>query len=434
MSNKKTIYFHIGTHKTGTTALQKYFVTNREILKEKNIHYDWYHEIEHNQGFLINQDSWDTITFDCNKNYLISSEDFYHKILQISDTVKEKLNCFNIKFIIYFKRQDLMKQSVYNQIVKGSDFYKSIQEDNHYNYDYYGFLKQLEKHFPSAGIVVKAYEKEQFKDGSIFADFFDILDLELTDEYKIEKGVVNPSLTRDKLEIVRYINQLDLPMILKKNIKGLIVKSEIDTNNVSIFREQNLLSPDESKQFLESYKNGNRLIAKEYLNREDENLFYETIENNKEWKPYEGLTKEVAIHILQSIHKINQDVINQLINFIINKNTRTKVFVEATNFIMPLLIQITNKNIKFSPYKVDEMKVNNSGIFMSIKTELGSNFESADILREVAFTFEQTGDIETAYKIMKQAHALRQEGPVIEQKFEEYKKILREKRKEKELS
>jgi hypothetical protein len=100
MERKKKVYFHIGTHKTGTTALQSFFVKNRNVLSQNGIQYENYHEVELNQGFLINQEAWKSVHFDPLKNHLISSEDFYHRIIQLSDTVKQSLSDFDIHFII----------------------------------------------------------------------------------------------------------------------------------------------------------------------------------------------------------------------------------------------------------------------------------------------------------------------------------------------
>ena len=49
---KKTIYFHIGTHKTGTTAIQKFLVTNKDELLNLGYKYDYFDKQEMNQGYL----------------------------------------------------------------------------------------------------------------------------------------------------------------------------------------------------------------------------------------------------------------------------------------------------------------------------------------------------------------------------------------------
>lgn len=62
--------------------------------------------------------------------------------------------------------------------------------------------------------------------------------------------------------------------------------------------------------------------------------------------------------------------------------------------------------------------------FTNIKNKLKNDFDSADVLREVAFSFEKVGDIETALSVMQRALEQRPTGPVIKRKIEEYKKIL----------
>ncbi|MGP7735212.1 class I SAM-dependent methyltransferase [Oceanimonas smirnovii] len=424
--NKKTIYFHIGTHKTGTTALQKFFVENRELFKKKGLIYDFYNDLEMNQGYLVNPEKWEELAFDKKQNYILSGEDFYSHILNISSTIKDKLSNFNIHFIVYFKRQDLMKQSVYNQIVKMHGFTKEITRDNHYNLDYYQFIKNLKNEFPDSELTVRAYEKGQFNGGSIFSDFLRILNLDLTDEYQVEKKVVNPSLTTEKMEFTRYINMLNLPVGFRNQISRLIIKSALDSNEVSLFRKQNIISPEDAKELLEKYEEGNQKIAKEFLGREDGKLFYEDIAEDPNWKPFPGLTQSIAQKILQKMVELDKSALERLYQLTMKSPQKNKEFVQSANFLMPLLIRVLGKDVDFAPFTETTLpKTQNP--YSKLKEQLNTEQDSADILREVAFSFEQSGDIQTACKVMEQAHLLRPEGPVIKQKLEEYRKKLNEK-------
>lgn len=426
---KKTIYFHIGTHKTGTTALQKFFVDNREVLKEKGFTYDFYNDSEMNQGYLVKPEKWEGLVFDQNKNYIISGEDFYSHILNISEAIKEKLSRFNINFIVYFKRQDLMKQSVYNQIVKMHGFAKEFSEDNHYNLNYYDFLKKLENQFPGSKLTVRVYEKGQFEGGSIFSDFLKILNLDLTSEYQVEKKVVNPSLTTEKMEFTRYLNRLGLPIGFRTQLSRLVVKSALESNEVSLFRKQDLISPQQAKKLLATYKPGNQAIAKEFLGREDGKLFYEEVTEDPNWKPFPGVTKEVAQKILEKMAELDKQALEKLYQLILATSERQEEFVQSANFLTPLLIRTLNKGTEFQPFTVSDRVVTSP--FIEITKKLKVNNDNADILREVALAFEQSSDIQTAYKVMEQAHLLRPQGPVIKQKLEEYRAILNEKMNEK---
>lgn len=422
---KKTVYFHIGTHKTGTTALQKFFVDNREVLEGKGLTYDFYNDSEMNQGYLVKPEKWEGLVFDQNKNYIISGEDFYSHILSIPEVIKEKLSSFNIQFIVYFKRQDLMKQSVYNQIVKMHGFTKEVSEDNHYNLNYYDFIKKLEGQFPESELTVRVYEKGQFEGGSIYSDFLKILNLELTDEYQIERKVVNPSLTTEKMEFARHLNMLNLPVGFRTQLSKLVVRSALESNEVSLFRKQDLISPKQAKKLLEQFEFGNKAIAREYLGREDERLFYEKVSEDPNWKPFPGLTKEVAQKILDKMAELDKQALEKLYQLILVTSERQEEFVQSANFLMPLLIRTLNKGTEFKPFTVLDLLVNNP--FIEITKKLKGNNDNADILREVALAFEQSGDTQTACQVMEQAHFLRPQGPVIKQKLEEYRNILNEK-------
>lgn len=61
---------------------------------------------------------------------------------------------------------------------------------------------------------------------------------------------------------------------------------------------------------------------------------------------------------------------------------------------------------------------------IAFKTFKQNGVEIADYLREISLTFEDIGDIKTAYKLMLQARNCRPLGPYINQKIEEYEKKL----------
>nr|WP_300309185.1 hypothetical protein [Halomonas sp.] len=62
--------------------------------------------------------------------------------------------------------------------------------------------------------------------------------------------------------------------------------------------------------------------------------------------------------------------------------------------------------------------------FSSLKSKVKNNRESADVLRETAYMFEEIGDLTTANAIMKQAALLKPNAPVIRKKLQEYRSLL----------
>ncbi|MDD3476763.1 MAG: hypothetical protein PHI38_07830 [Sulfurimonas sp.] len=74
-----------------------------------------------------------------------------------------------------------------------------------------------------------------------------------------------------------------------------------------------------------------------------------------------------------------------------------------------------------------KVKTIHSDIFMKLERKITPEYKAPDILREVAFAFEQSGDISTALTIMQKALELRPTGPTIKQKVKEYQAKLENK-------
>jgi hypothetical protein len=425
MSDRNMIFFHIGTHKTGSTALQKFFVENADVLLYKGYSYAGYNDAEMNHGYLINPKLWQQVELSKGINHIISGEDFYKKILDLKSVVDEKLKEFDVRFVIYLKRQDLMKQSVYNQIVKMHGYCKSIEEDNHYDLDYCQFLKDLEIVYPDAKINVRVYEKGRFKGGSIYSDFLGVLGLELTNEFNIPDGVINPSLTRDKLEFCRYINMLELPIGLRTQINKSVVKLALDSDEVQLFRKQDFLAPEAALKIVKNFEQGNSYIAGKYLGCGDGKLFYDPLPDPAgEQEPYLGLPDDVAKKIVEEVYRISPDVLHDLLNYLKDKNPASNESKVAKSFVVHLVMRqlalaSLGSNFNF-PEIQDVISSLDSKTLLGLASKLKVDSEPADILREVAFSFEQSGDIKTACKVMEQAHYLRPQGPLIKQKLDEY--------------
>ena len=227
MQGENVLLFHIGTHKTGTTALQNFLYNNCKNLNK----YGWdYPTLPREQfkfdvrnGLLLTKSYLrkDENTFDkimkyiikCTKNYniILSFEDFW--ILNVEKFFSKILNYYkNIKVVLYLRRQDKYIESLYNQAVKSTyyetrsltEFIEDIEQTNRTNY--LDELQRLEKFFGNQ-LIVRQYEKEAFQgyDKDIISDFLSLINIDKTDgEWNpAAKKNENISLTNSLMEIKR---------------------------------------------------------------------------------------------------------------------------------------------------------------------------------------------------------------------------------------
>lgn len=135
---KKILYIHVGVNKTGTTSIQKSLDENKDYLKDNNILYPsagkiWNGHFKlawelgaggNEKQKIASKNSWQELYDEvdlhphCTK-IIVSSENFLliNSPHQLS-MVKELFKDFDIKIVIYVRRQDLWVESLYLQAIK----------------------------------------------------------------------------------------------------------------------------------------------------------------------------------------------------------------------------------------------------------------------------------------------------------------------------
>jgi hypothetical protein len=316
---KPRLYIHIGYHKTGTSILQKFLFLNRQILFDNGVLYpstglsgDGHaplalslNNIHHKYISIITkysktQNPSDPYTLRADQSaanlytnlheeiikskhstIVISSECFVEWLDPELVKCRFNLGLLDIKIIVYLRRQDNWLQSVYNQLCKDPYFrftgniYELPQIEQ---LDYYKCIESWAQVFGKRNIIVRPYEKRQLTHG-LFADFLRIIGLSLTPDYYIPNTLTegNPSLDNELLAFIRVCNEI--PMTQEEHMKLLKALESLSTTNKTenTFLDHYLLSPKERSELVAKYEAGNRLIAKNYLDRSDGQLFYDPI-------------------------------------------------------------------------------------------------------------------------------------------------------------
>ncbi|MBR1634520.1 MAG: hypothetical protein IJ682_05590 [Lachnospiraceae bacterium] len=327
-----TVYLHIGTAKTGTTAIQRFLPMNREILNR----WDYDHPLMpfhfprmgdgRNAHFLTlwNDDSkwakrWD-------KGFAVikeAAERFGHIIMSdevlwaagAQDGFWERVTDgfsrtgVELVIVVYLRRQDEMAESHWNQMVKGkpklsqgfSEFVTAGEYEASFPLEYDKGLDRIASFVGKDNIIVRAYEAGQFIEGSLFADFLDAVGLSLTDEYAFPEHVVNTRLPENVVEIKRLINTVDsykdaeVPNYFREVIRqayGLEMLNEIPKHKVGRF------SAEERRSFMERFEPGNAYVAREYLHRATGRLFEEEPKPLPKYEPDEKELMRDAVRVL----------------------------------------------------------------------------------------------------------------------------------------
>lgn len=323
-----TLYLHIGTPKTGTSAIQRFLYLNSEALKKQSFCYpDFgyrYSEIrkERNGHFLVHHQKSDFLSPETKKqvrqaeterfyegldnvkkimetypNVILSDENIWNGYVKkkrfwprLAEAVSKR--GIDLKVIVYLRRQDLLIESYWLQMVKGFPSCQlSLQEFiasgkyTRFKLDYYEQLQKIAKAIGKENIIVRVYEKQQYEENgnTLTSDFLQSIGVKMNDDFQKPDIVVNTRLSGSCLEVKRILNQSDYLRTntnLMKELKK--VQDELGHEECKYF------SCEEQITFLKNYEQSNMNVAREFLNRKDGILFRDKIteENNTSKQSY----------------------------------------------------------------------------------------------------------------------------------------------------
>jgi hypothetical protein len=309
------LYLHIGKHKTGTSVLQKFFQTNEMELAKRGIIYPKLGRnptgAHHNFFMPVNpskpkdyagktlEENIKALTKLAGKgrNLLMSTESL-SKLQDVSILQGLKSIASHVKVIIYLRRQDSYVESAYSQVIKDKyqgSIYEFIKGRA---LDYKEICDRWSEIFDKENIIVRPYEREQFKDNSIFSDFMAILGIDDISAFSMPKINSNPSLNKDAIQFKRLVNMLNIADAHKRKMQEPLVDISIRKGKGELFQNHSILSPIEKIEFLERFKESNSMVAYDYLNRNNKILFYDPLpELDADWSPYPGLDRNTVLEI-----------------------------------------------------------------------------------------------------------------------------------------
>lgn len=378
----KKIILHIGTYKTGSSSIQNYLYENTEnedfhYIKTGLTHSEPYIGIRHyhlwrsiHSQELLSAIKEEVIASEKDIN-IISYEGLFRLNKDEISLLKSTFSDFDTSIIFYIRRQDSFIHSLYLEYIKNhrlhqpfSDFIHSKNFKPYCNY--LNIIERWEAIF-NEKVSVKSYDHEKLAHGDITLSFFNSIKVKKNNNNKIK--IENSSLDLASANIMYNFNKsnFDIP---KTPFFNRVLSREI-SETIETKNKPKLFSIDTAAKYLAEYYNENKRIQAQYCPEFNPDLFELDI-----WPETEDTLK--------------------------------------TNSEVTLLLNCLER-IKNAP---PQKKTN------TIEKLLGEKGKAADILRELAFTFESLGKKNTALVIMKYARSIRPNGPVISSKILEIENEL----------
>lgn len=293
----KTVIFHLGLHKTGTSYLQKIFSEHPGALKARSVHYPEFvtgNAQAHGGNHSVTIISYDetrplhdhfsrfiNLNSEC-ETLLISGEElsrpFYSR--KYIPRIVEAFGEANYKFVFYFRRPDHLLESVYAESVKR----KLCGDINgaKYELDFLKITKPFAEAFGKDSVVIRPYNAKLWPGGSLGADFCEAIGAPglWADIAPAQTNRVNVALNRSQTFMLSLLKS---PKAKEKLLEMYKTKPlHLSEEGAKFFR-----SPEDRKRINGFYLPGLREFGNYYGISDIETfLDLNNFEDDKDWKPF----------------------------------------------------------------------------------------------------------------------------------------------------
>ena len=294
------LYLHIGTEKTGTTSVQRFFRTNRKLLAKHAILFPSSPGRENHLGLTaaalrerksggdvrerVGLDSVEDVhqfreTLRNNlkaeveaalyTKAIMSGEHCSSRLVDddeivwLRDFLKEFFS--KIYIVVYLRRQDDFFLSTYSTTVKGGStslIALPTGANLSRRYDFWQLCSRWAEAFGRDQIICRKYEKAGLKNGSIVEDILAVMGIPADIPFEWPERL-NESLDAESLEFLRLFNQYFSQFEkngLRPNRGNLVpLLSQISNGPLAT------LSLDELAKFMAGFEESNRRVAEEYF-------------------------------------------------------------------------------------------------------------------------------------------------------------------------
>lgn len=339
----KTIFFHNGDVKTGTSYIQNFLDVNRsKLFEEHQCLYPNFNDKNLHKGRCHNHTSWsfsidkdpEKLSRDISKlldfvqkynitKVILSNEAWFlqDSIIKIFNKIIDLESDIQLKTISYLRRIDFWSESAWKQW--GLKQYDSFEE--FYNLGLvqdrfegiFNFLTKCSQIIGQKNIIVRPYEKLQLLEG-LRNDFVKSIDIEYRihnwNETEDKNLASNTGFNRDVLEVLHYCQHL-FSNVHDNHLFDLFSTLLSEEFHKKPFEDYALLSPQMRYEIINRNLPYEKQIAEKFMGRQGEGIFFDPLPDiNEPWQPYEGLNLKKFVPIIVNMLDENNKSILDLKN------------------------------------------------------------------------------------------------------------------------
>ncbi|ROS01855.1 hypothetical protein EDC56_2304 [Sinobacterium caligoides] len=270
------IYLHIGTHKTGTTVIQR-FLGESKKLEENGYRYlpsRLFSKIEKSPGkdafYTALANAVSEVEDDC--KLIISYEKLsgamvagYSDAENVAAKLSECLSQHAVQIVVYYREQSSFLQSAYTQSVhqgQGHSFDEFYSKIDTRGIDWQAHKSKYEKYFGAGCVTVRPYCKERFYRGDLISDFLHAIEFpedkigDLVDGYDSGGRKVNPGYSSSALNLAVSVNPM-LEQDERKELRAILQR--ISSKNK--FERYSILSDELNEELYHRYYQSNKNLG-----------------------------------------------------------------------------------------------------------------------------------------------------------------------------
>lgn len=278
------VLIHIGTPKTGSTAIQNFLRSNTEALEKKKTHYISHMRRGIGHNFLASRllgrnamQVWSSVTEEI-KSYpgalcIISSEGLFQSAF--ADAIKQYMPKDlrgRSRIIVYLRRQDNYLEALYKQGVKRGRLNVSPQafldQQIARRCDYATVVERFADVIGPDQITLRRFERPALTGGDIVTDFLSLIGLSKEDgDFVQPTQVFNQTYSRAVSEQLGA-----LARHCGVNVRMLVQELARDPEGAPL-RSGDVFTKQQRCEIMEQCKIGNAELARRFLGAETRTLF-----------------------------------------------------------------------------------------------------------------------------------------------------------------